>query len=150
MIVTADCLPLLVCNSAGNEVAAIHAGWRGLVGGIIENTLQGLQSATGDLMVWLGPAISQAHFEVGPEVRSDFLDCSPSNTKEATADCFVPGRDDRYMADLYQLARLRLWALGVNRISGGSLCTFSDSRRFHSWRRDGQAAGRMASVIAFY
>lgn len=148
LVVTADCLPVLLCNRAGDEIAAIHAGWRGLCSGVIEATLAELRSAPGELLAWLGPAISQAHFEVGPEVRSAFLDV-PGVDSEAAAACFLPGREDRWMADLYALARLRLRAAGVQSISGGGWCTYAEPQRFHSWRREGEAAGRMACVIAF-
>jgi YfiH family protein len=149
VVVTADCLPLLVCNRAGSEVAAIHAGWRGLQGGVIEATLARMQSAAAELMVWLGPAISQDCFEVGPEVRQGFLAAAVAGTEQTTEQCFQSGRDDRFMADLYQLARIRLACLGVEAVTGGDFCTYSDAGRFHSWRREGEAAGRMASVIAF-
>lgn len=146
-VVTADCLPLLLCNLEGTEVAAIHAGWRGLAAGVIEATVARLHSPVDELLVWLGPAIGKHCFEVGPEVREAFLQASAADSRGDTDECFTAGQADRYMADLYGLARIRLRGLGVSGIFGGELCTFSDSRRFHSWRRDGESAGRMASLI---
>ena len=145
---TADCLPVLVCNRKGNEVAAIHAGWRGLAAGVIESTLDALHSGRDELMVWLGPAISQQHFEVGPEVRDAFLQAAPNRERAGVELAFRPGAPGKYQADLYALARGRLQLAGVNAVYGGELCTFSDSQRFYSWRcsRD---AGRLISVIAF-
>lgn len=149
-VLTADCLPILVCNDAGAEIAAMHAGWRGLQAGVIEATLECLQSPVSQLMAWLGPAISQQCFEVGPEVREAFLQSCTRDSRDETEACFLSGRGDRYLADLYGLARVRLRGLGVRRIYGGDFCTYTDSMRFHSWRRDGESAGRMASVIAIY
>lgn len=139
-VMTADCLPVLFCNRAGTRVAAAHAGWRGLAGGILENTVTALGVAPDDLLVWLGPAIGPDAFEVGPEVRDIF-------GSAASADCFKPSpRPGHYLADIYQLARLRLAAVGVDAVYGGGLCTVNDSVRFYSYRRDGQT-GRFASLI---
>lgn len=146
-VVTADCLPLLVCNRQGTEVAAIHAGWRGMAAGIIESTVQQLQSPAEDLQVWMGPAIGQNAFEVGPEVCAEFVAAMPADETAVRA-CFAPGAGDRLHADLYALARLRLRRLGIDAVTGGGLCTVSDASRFHSWRRDGPAAGRMISLIS--
>lgn len=139
-VLTADCLPLLLAG--GDEVAAVHAGWRGLAAGVIEHSVRALRAAPAELCAWLGPAIGQAAFEVGPEVRAAFVDADP-----ATAASFAPGRGDRWHADLYALARHRLRTLGVTRIAGGGWCTFADRERFHSFRRDGAASGRMATVV---
>ena len=137
---TADCLPVLFCDRAGTRVAAAHAGWRGLAAGILENTVAAMQVPPEDLLVWLGPAIGSDAFEVGPEVKEIF-------GSTAAADCFRPStRPGHYLADIYQLARLRLQALGVEAIHGGGLCTVSDSVRFYSYRRDGQT-GRFASLV---
>ncbi|MCC5452993.1 peptidoglycan editing factor PgeF [Rheinheimera sp. UJ51] len=141
VVMTADCLPLLVCNSAGSEVAAIHAGWRGLASGVIEHTLQQFQAKPSELLVWLGPAIGPKHFEVGAEVRQAFV-----QQNELAASAFKPLSKDKYLADLYQLARLRLQAYGVSAIFGGDYCTYHDTAQFYSYRRDGQT-GRMASAI---
>jgi YfiH family protein len=142
---TADCLPILVCNDSGSEVAAIHAGWRGLVAGVIESTLSCLQSAPADVMVWLGPAIGQQRFEVGAEVREQFL-AAAGIAKSQTAACFLPV-GEKYYADLYALARVRLAAAGITRCWGGTHCTYNEPGLLHSYRRDGTAAGRIHSMI---
>ncbi|MFT5709756.1 MAG: YfiH family protein [Halioglobus sp.] len=147
-VMTADCLPALFCSKNGNKIAAAHAGWRGLNLGILEATVRALSVPPSDLMVWLGPAIGPQAFEVGAEVREQFLrDCITSASVD-TSLCFVenalaPGF---YWADLYALARVRLETMGITNIYGGDLCTFSNARRFYSYRRDGQT-GRMATVI---
>ncbi len=146
-VASADCLPLLVCNRAGTEVAAIHAGWRGLAAGVIESTVSKLQTDPSELLVWLGPAISQAHFEVGAEVRDSFMAQAPRGFEAQTSDAFE-AHGSKYMADLYALARARLQSLGCTAIYGGGLCTYADPARFYSWRRDaGQA--RLYSMIGF-
>ncbi|MFI8744890.1 peptidoglycan editing factor PgeF [Pseudomonas sp. NPDC077186] len=138
---TADCLPALFCDRAGTRVAAAHAGWRGLAGGVLEATVQALGVAPEELLVWLGPAIGPAAFEVGAEVREVFL----RQHGEADA-AFVPGANaGKYLADIYQLARIRLAAIGVTAVSGGGLCTYSDPR-FYSYRRSPRT-GRFASLI---
>jgi YfiH family protein len=142
VIQTADCLPILLAAADGDEVAAIHAGWRGLAAGVIEATLAALQSAPGSIHAWLGPAIGQRVFEIGPEVRAAFIDGDPG-----AADCFARGRDDRWHADLAALARCRLVALGVIRVSGGDWCTVEQPVDFHSYRRDGARSGRMATLV---
>ncbi|MCX2983197.1 peptidoglycan editing factor PgeF [Halieaceae bacterium IMCC14734] len=144
-VVTADCLPLLICNLQGTEIAAVHAGWRGLCAGIIETTLAAMKSPNSELMVWLGPAISQAHFEVGAEVREQFLDQAIGDTA-ATSDCFLPGAAEKYFADLYQLARIRLDQCGAGSVYGGAYCTYGAPEQFYSYRRDG-ASQRMQSII---
>lgn len=140
VVMTADCLPVLLCDKAGTVVAAAHAGWRGLADGVIESTVQAMQAAPADLMAWLGPAIGPQAFEVGPEVRTAFVAHDP-----AAAAAFLP-HDGKFLADLYQLARQRLAGLGVTGVYGGDLCTYSDPQRFFSYRRDGRT-GRMASMI---
>jgi polyphenol oxidase len=140
VVMTADCLPLLFCDSKGRQVAAAHAGWRGLCNGVIEQTLK-LFANPADVMVWLGPAIGPAAFEVGAEVRAAFV---AHNTGANRA--FVPTGSGKYLADLYLLARQRLKAVGVSQIYGGQHCTFSEPEQFFSYRRDGQT-GRMASLI---
>lgn len=141
VVLTADCLPLLMARNDGAAYAAVHAGWRGLAAGVIEASVRAL-TTDGDLSVWLGPAIGPDAFEIGPEVRDALLQADPG-----AAACFRCGRDDRWHADLYALARRRLQALGVHRINGGELCTWSDPQRFHSHRREGAASGRMATLI---
>lgn len=137
---TADCLPVLLCSRDGKEVAAIHAGWRGLAAGIIEATLQVMQTPAGGLLAWLGPAISQDAFEVGLEVRDKF---GPWGQIEGL---FRPNDRGRLQADLYGLARARLRKSGVPDTYGGGLCTYADPERFYSFRRDGET-GRMLSFI---
>lgn len=147
-IMSADCLPVLLCSVAGERVAAAHAGWRGLVGGVLENTVAAMGVDPRQLLAWLGPAIGPRAFEVGPEVREAFLAAAPGAGAGQVAACFEPvqARPGHYLADLYQLARLRLGACGVQAVYGGHWCTCSDSERFYSYRRDGQT-GRMASLI---
>jgi YfiH family protein len=140
-VLTADCLPLLLCDPAGTRVAAVHAGWRGLVAGVIETAVASMQTAPGDLLAWLGPAIGPDAFEVGDEVRAAFLAWDP-----AAGAAFRASSGGRWLADIYLLARRRLDAVGVGQVSGGGLCTVTDARRFYSYRRDG-ATGRMATLI---
>jgi YfiH family protein len=140
-VLTADCLPALFCDRAGTRVAAAHAGWRGLAAGVLEATVDAMAVAPADILVWLGPAIGPAAFEVGPEVREAFVVCHPQ-----AADAFVPSRNDgRFMADIYQLARIRLAAHGVTAVHGGGFCTVTDPR-FYSFRRNPQT-GRFASLV---
>lgn len=139
-VMTADCLPLLICDQAGKQVAAIHAGWRGLCAGVIERTVAQF-SQPQQLFVWLGPAISQAKFEVGQEVRTAFIQ---QDLKAANA--FIAQPNNKYLADLYQLAKMRLAAVGITAIYGGDYCTYQQSELFFSYRRDGET-GRMASSI---
>lgn len=136
---TADCLPLFVAARDGTEVAAIHAGWKGLACGVIENTLARMSTPAEKAAVWLGPAIGPCHFEVGAEVRERFLDAADAGalTSQMQA-CFAASRNSgKYMADLYGIAKLKLAALGIEAISGGDRCTHCDSKNFFSYRRDG-------------
>jgi len=142
-VLTADCLPLLLCNRAGDRVAAVHAGWRGLAAGVIETTLNRLAVPGDEIMAWLGPAIGPECFEVGAEVRDCFLQHDPK-----TEAAFKENRADHWLADIYQLARLRLKACGVTAVWGGEHCTVTDTERFYSYRRDGRT-GRMATLIWF-
>jgi YfiH family protein len=139
-ILTADCLPVLLCNRAGTRIGAAHAGWRGLADGVIEAAVAAL-GAPDELLAWLGPAIGPDAFEVGGEVRERFVAHDP-----AAARAFRPNRRGRWQADLYALARLRLAAAGVTAVYGGGWCTHADPGRFFSHRRDGQC-GRMATLI---
>jgi YfiH family protein len=144
-VMTADCLPVLFCDRAGTQVAAAHAGWRGLCAGVLEATVATFNSAS--LLAWLGPAIGPANFEVGSDVRTQFIDIAPAGQRDRTAACFAESlRAGHFLADLYELARLRLQSVGVTAIYGGDLCTVADPRRFYSFRRDG-VTGRMASLI---
>jgi len=141
-VLTADCLPVLFCDKSASRVAAAHAGWRGLAGGILEQTVQTLAVPANQLLVWLGPCIGQAAFEVGEEVLAAFVD---REAKAAAA--FIRAKQNgKYFADLYQLARLRLAACGVTAVYGGGFCTFSEKARFYSYRR-ANPTGRMASLI---
>ncbi|MFV3306635.1 peptidoglycan editing factor PgeF [Pseudomonas sp. NY15181] len=141
-IMTADCLPALFCDRAGTRVAAAHAGWRGLAGGVLEATVDALGIAPGELLVWLGPSIGPQAFEVGAEVRDAFL----KDHAEAER-AFVPSANaGKYLADIYELARIRLAAKGVTAVYGGGLCTYSDTGRFYSYRRSSRT-GRLASLI---
>jgi polyphenol oxidase len=140
-ILTADCMPLLFASDSGDVVAAAHAGWRGLAGGVIEATVQALAVAPQTLLVWLGPAIGPRHFEVGAEVRNELLQGDPG--AEAAFEANARGR---FMADLAALARRRLNRLGIERIYGGGECTYADSDRYFSHRRDGMT-GRQATLI---
>ncbi|WP_231759555.1 peptidoglycan editing factor PgeF [Microbulbifer elongatus] len=150
-VLTADCLPLLVCNRNGTEVAAIHAGWRGLTGGVIRETIDGMKSAPQDLMVWLGPAIGPDAFECGVDVLEAAFESSMSEAHaEAIAQCFVPHSKKplHFLADIYALGRAELAELGVAEVYGGDRCTVTEGSVFFSYRRDGNT-GRMASLIWF-
>jgi polyphenol oxidase len=140
-ILTADCLPILLASEASDLVAAAHAGWRGLAGGVIEATIQALRVPPATLLAWLGPAIGPGNFEVGAEVRDALLRQDPG-----AGAAFAPNARGRFMADLSLLARRRLAALGVGRIYGGSQCTHADRDRYFSHRRDG-VTGRQATLI---
>ncbi|MXX05446.1 MAG: peptidoglycan editing factor PgeF [Gammaproteobacteria bacterium] len=147
-VLTADCLPIFVCNRAGDEVGIIHAGWRGMSAGIIENTLAAMCSEPEDLLIWLGPAIQSCHYEVGEDVREAFLDCAADTREQQQFKAaFAPlKKQGKYYADLPQIARIKLHRLGAASISGGIHCTYSDASRFYSHRRDG-LCGRMANLI---
>lgn len=139
---TADCLPVLLCNQQGTEVAAIHAGWKGLAAGVIEATIDRMNSKPHTLMAWLGPAISQKNFEVGPEVLEIFINSHPEHQQ-----AFIPSKTSGfYRCDLYLIARQKLKALGVTEVYGGEHCTYEEEDLFYSFRRDG-ITGRMASLI---
>lgn len=140
-VMTADCLPVLLCDKQGSVVGAAHAGWKGLAAGVIEATVQAMDVAPQNLMAWLGPAISQDAFEVGDEVRAAFVAAQPQ-----AASAFIPGQHGKWFADLCALARLRLNALGITRIYGGELCTYTAREKFFSYRRDG-VTGRMGTFI---
>lgn len=140
-VMTADCLPLLLCSRSGMKVAAVHAGWRGLAAGVIEAAVERFEEPGESLLAWMGPAIGAEQFEVGSEVREQFLAVDQKN--EAA---FQKGRSGHWLADIYQLARIRLEKRDVGFIGGGDYCTVSDSDRFFSYRRDG-VTGRMASLI---
>jgi hypothetical protein len=144
-VLTADCLPLLFCDRGGSVVAAAHAGWRGLAEGVLEATVAAMRTPPADILAWMGAAIGPQAFEVGDEVRQAFVARHP-----ATAMAFVPhpasGKSPKWLADIYQLARIRLNHAGVQAIYGGGRCTFSEAESFYSYRRDG-VTGRMAALI---
>lgn len=141
-VMTADCLPVLLCDRSGSVVAAAHAGWRGLLDGVIEQTVAAMQMANhGELLAWLGPAIGPEAFEVGDEVRAAFVAHHP-----AAQACFRSGRPGHWYADIFGLARQRLMVLGVNEVFGGEYCSYTDSEHYFSYRRD-NITGRMASLI---
>ncbi|MFK0571439.1 peptidoglycan editing factor PgeF [Endozoicomonas sp.] len=142
VVLTADCLPVLFCNLDGTVVAAAHAGWKGLAAGILEATVQSMAVPLETVMAWFGPAISQQYFEVGPEVRAQFI---AEDAGSETA--FLPGEGDRWFADLYSMARRRLHRVGVNHIYGGEYCSYGQPELFYSYRRDGKLSGRTASLI---
>jgi YfiH family protein len=140
-VLTADCLPVLLCDDHGSQVAAVHGGWRGLASGILQNTVNAMHAVPADLMAWMGPAIGPQAFEVGPEVRARFLQ-QDSRHKMA----FRPAAGDRWMVDIYALARQILMSTGICRVYGGHWCTRSAPDHFFSYRRD-RITGRMATVI---
>jgi YfiH family protein len=141
-VLTADCLPLLMTNRQGTCVAAVHAGWRGLLRGVIESTVARLPARPSSILCWLGPAIGARRFEVGTEVWEQFVARHGEDAREA----FRGTGREKWLADIYLLARQRLIAAGVSQVWGGGLCTYEDARRFYSYRRDG-VTGRMASLI---
>lgn len=145
VIMTADCLPLLICNQEGSQVAAVHAGWRSLLAGIIENTVSQFASA-GYLLVWLGPAISVKHFEVGKDVYDAFVLSNKHYAQYFYPVSATKSLPPKWMMDIYAIAKHKLKELGVAAIYGGDQCTFTDAERFYSFRRDG-ATGRMVSAI---
>jgi len=137
---TADCLPVVFADRAATRVGIAHAGWRGLAGGVLEATMAALGVPPGELLAWLGPAIGQESFEVGPEVRDAFLQRLPAH-----AAAFAAGAAGKFQADLYALARTALGEAGVRSIHGGGWCTLRERDRFFSYRRDGRT-GRMATL----
>ena len=143
-VLTADCLPVLFCDRAGSVVAAAHAGWRGLEGGVLEATVAAMQVPPGEILAWMGAAIGPQAFEVGDEVRQAFVSRHPH-----AAAAFLPhpaSSPGKWLADIYQLARIRLNDAGVQAIYGGGRCTHQETESFFSYRRDG-VTGRMASLI---
>ena len=144
VVMTADCLPVLFCDKQGRAVAAAHAGWRGLAGGVLEATLKQLcdelDCQQDEILAWLGPAIGPSAFEVGEEVRETFI------SQHDVASAFVAMGEGHWLMDIYAVARIRLNSAGITDISGGGYCTFNDSECFFSYRRD-ETCGRMASLI---
>ena len=140
-VMTADCLPVFFCSKDGSAVAVAHAGWRGLAAGILEATADSLNTQPDNILCWLGPAIGATKFEVGKEVREAFV-----TQQASSARAFVPTREAHWLADIYTLAKIKLKSVGITNVSGGDECTYTDSKRFYSYRRDG-VTGRMASLI---
>ena len=148
-ILTADCMPVLFASKKGDVIGAAHAGWRGLSGGVLENTIQAMVTLSPklsprDISVWLGPAIGPTAFEVGEDVLQAFADQSQTTLSDAFRP--IAGKTGKYLADLYALARDRLGSLGIGQIDGGDFCTFTDQDRFFSYRRN-KTTGRFASLI---
>lgn len=141
VIMTADCLPVLLCDDNGSVVGAAHAGWRGLAAGVLEETVKAMACPAQAIQAWLGPAIGPAAFEVGDEVREAFI-----GTHASAAQAFAVRGPGKWLADIYLLATQQLERLGVRHVSGGGYCTYSDPARFFSYRRDG-TTGRMAACI---
>lgn len=149
VMMTADCLPVLLCNKAGTVVAAVHAGWRGLCDGAIEAAVSKLDVERSEILAWLGPAIGPTAFEVGAEVREQFI-----QHNQQAEQAFTPHGDhkanQKWLCNMYLIAQQRLHAVGVTQIFGGSInedfCTYTDEARFFSFRRD-NVTGRMASLI---
>ena len=141
LVMTADCLPIFASSNDGQQVGVAHAGWKGIVNGVIDTFVSRFK--TQDLHIHFGPAISKAHFEVGEEVLAQYLD-----KNSALGEAFEQ-RDGRHYLDLYQAASIVLNQLGIDRISGGDQCTYTQDDQYFSYRRDGQHSGRMANLIYF-
>lgn len=144
LIMTADCLPILICNRAGTVVAAVHAGWRGLLAGVIENTISAMGLPGSELLAWLGPAIGPQIFEIGTDIRDQFLQKDPQAEV-----AFQDAATGKCLANIYLLAKLRLAKIDVNQVFGGTHCTYNEPELFYSHRRDKGITGRMASLIWF-
>lgn len=143
IVLTADCLPILLCDQAGKHVAAIHGGWRGLAAGVIEATIKAMNVPANHLLAWIGPCISAKYYEVGDEVRDTFLKNFP-----AAKIAFTPSvNTGKWMADLLNIAKLRLNHQGVTAIYGGEYCTYSSPELFHSYRREKELKGHLATLI---
>ncbi|MCK4843153.1 MAG: peptidoglycan editing factor PgeF [Methylococcales bacterium] len=143
-ILTADCLPILLATNDGTKIAAIHGGWRSLLTDIISNTVNKLDST--NIIAWLGPAIGVDRFEVGAEIKQHFVGKSAKFATAFKATKFKKAGQNKYLADIYQLARIELTTLGITQIYGGNFCTVTEQQRFFSYRRDGET-GRMATLI---
>ncbi|MBN9289007.1 MAG: hypothetical protein BGO43_10685 [Gammaproteobacteria bacterium 39-13] len=142
VVLTADCLPLLLCDTKGTVVSAVHCGWRGILNGIIENAVQAIKPHTqGEIIAWLGPAIGPDSFEVGEEVRQQFM-----QHDRYAQQAFKPKSSGKWLGDMYQLAKNRLHQSDIKAIYGGDFCTYTDAERFYSFRRD-KDTGRMATLI---
>lgn len=140
-VLTADCLPVLVCNREGTEVAAIHAGWKGLLVNAVDAAIKAMYSSPDDLIAWMGPGLGPNNFEMGDDVYADFLNAHPNYAQGFTR------HSDRWLFNCYTIGKMQLQRAGVNSIYGGGLCTFDDKDHFYSYRRDKGTTGRMASLI---
>jgi polyphenol oxidase len=145
VVLTADCMPVLFCSAEGKQVAAAHAGWRGLCHGILEETAKKFKCNTNEILVWLGPAISVQKFEVGVEVKKQFEEY---NQNAHHAFKLIDAKQQKYLADLYMIAKQRLNAIGISQIYGGNYCTHTEHDLFYSYRRENKT-GRMATMIWF-
>ena len=143
IVMTADCLPLLLCDTAGSLVAAVHCGWQGMAKGIIQHTIDQIRPfASGQILAWLGPAIGPGAYEVGKDVYDLFVE-----QDVIMHQAFIPHRKPgKWLADIYMIARVKLYQLGIEQVYGGEHCTYSDAKRFYSYRRE-KNTGRMATVI---
>lgn len=141
-ILTADCLPILLCDFLGKKVAAIHAGWRGLVAGIIENTVQKLNTFPENMLAWIGPGISGQVYEIDDSVRDQFI-----QKNQNFSSAFIVSKKNHWFADLPRIAKIILNQAGIQKVYGGEYCTFLDKEKFFSYRRDGKDTGRQASFI---
>ena len=140
-VLTADCMPVFICDKRGTFVGIAHAGWRGLVGGVIESLIEEMNVSESELLVYLGPAISQSAYEVGINVKTQFLDRNSIFERS-----FIE-KNGKYYLDLYDGAKVILEGYGITSISGGDCCTYEDSKQFFSYRRDGERSGRIAHLI---
>lgn len=141
VVLTADCLPLLITDTNGEEIAAIHVGWRGLTNNIISLALNKFTNRTENLLAWTGPYIHAEHYEVGDEVRDACLKTTPG-----ASEAFHPSRTGHWFANLGLLVRMQLAERGLTSVSGGEYCTYRDNDRFYSYRREG-TTGRIATMI---
>ena len=142
-VLTADCLPVLLCNKNGGKVAAIHAGWRGLLAGVIDSTIKAMATPANQLIAWLGPAIGQQAFEVNEDIRDSYIK-RDSNNRGAFSQ-----HKQQLLGDIYHLARNNLAQCGINQVYGGDFCTYQDAKRFYSYRREQGLTGRIATLIYF-
>ena len=145
-VMTADCLPILLCNSAGTEVAAVHAGWRGLLNNVIGETVQKMQSSPESLMAWIGVGISAKNFEVGPEVKDQLLQQIPQ-IRDEEKNIFTPFTGPKFLLDMKKIAEIQLNTAGIQTVTTHSACTFSHAKNWFSYRRD-QTTGRHATIIS--
>jgi YfiH family protein len=148
-IMTADCLPILLVDKSGDEIAAIHAGWRPLSANIIKKTVNKMNASEDNIVAWLGPCISRNAFEVGEDVKNIFTDISTQFSIAFTrlSPSKASNQPIKFLADLVMIAKLQLKELGIDNISSTNACTFAESDKYYSYRREGKT-GRMASVIA--